>query len=53
MAVPSHAFNPCAGVEIIKLLYEYGADLDFKTSKDWTPLSYAKVRCLSVNRNES
>ena len=36
----------CAGVEIIKLLYEYGADLDYKTSKDWTPLSYAKVRCV-------
>jgi len=31
------------GVEIIKLLYEYGADLDFRTAKDWTPLSYAKA----------
>lgn len=31
------------GVEIIKLLYEYGADLDYTTKKDWTPLSYAKA----------
>ena len=31
------------GVEMIKLLYEYGADLDYVTAKDWTPLSYAKV----------
>jgi hypothetical protein len=31
------------GVEIIKVLYEYGADLDARTPKDWTPLSYAKA----------
>lgn len=31
------------GVEIIKLLYEYGADLDARTPKDWTPLQYAKA----------
>ncbi|KAK3268811.1 hypothetical protein CYMTET_22718 [Cymbomonas tetramitiformis] len=31
------------GVEIIKLLYEYGADLDATTPKDWTPLSYARA----------
>jgi len=31
------------GVEIIKLLYEYGADLNFRTPKDWTPLSYSKA----------
>lgn len=47
----THAFSidPRAGVEIIKLLYEYGADLDFKTNKDWTPLSYAKVRARTRN----
>lgn len=31
------------GIEIIKVLYEYGADLDARTPKDWTPLSYAKA----------
>eukprot|EP00218_Dolichomastix_sp_CCMP3274_P015721 CAMPEP_0170142750 /NCGR_PEP_ID=MMETSP0033_2-20121228/8397_1 /TAXON_ID=195969 /ORGANISM="Dolichomastix tenuilepis, Strain CCMP3274" /LENGTH=223 /DNA_ID=CAMNT_0010379121 /DNA_START=67 /DNA_END=738 /DNA_ORIENTATION=- len=31
------------GVEIIKVLYEYGADLDARTPKDWTPLQYAKA----------
>ncbi|WZN62985.1 ANK_REP_REGION domain-containing protein [Chloropicon roscoffensis] len=31
------------GVEMIKLLHEYGADLDAKSPKDWTPLSYAKA----------
>ena len=31
------------GVEMIKLLFEYGADLDAKSPKDWTPLSYAKA----------
>ena len=31
------------GTEIIKVLYEYGADLDARTAKDWTPLSYAKA----------
>jgi len=31
------------GVEIIKLLYEYGADLNARTPKDWTPLQYAKA----------
>jgi hypothetical protein len=29
------------GVEMIKLFHEYGADLDARTSKEWTPLSYA------------
>lgn len=32
------------GVEIIKLMYEYGADLDARTPKDWTPLSYCKAK---------
>mmetsp|Transcript_4935 Transcript_4935/g.8777 ORF Transcript_4935/g.8777 Transcript_4935/m.8777 type:complete len:224 (-) Transcript_4935:223-894(-) len=31
------------GVEMIKLLFEYGADLDARSPKDWTPLSYAKA----------
>jgi len=31
------------GVEVVKLLYEYGADLDARTPKDWTPLQYAKA----------
>jgi len=30
------------GPELIKLLYDYGADLDVRTAKDWTPLSYAR-----------
>ena len=41
------------GVEIIKLLYEYGADLDMRTAKDWTPLSYAKVRLPSPSLHHS
>ena len=28
---------------MVKILYEYGADLDARTEKDWTPLSYAKA----------
>ncbi len=32
------------GVEMIKLLVEYGVDLDAVTPKDWTPLSYAKAK---------
>ena len=32
------------GVEIIKLLHEYGADLDARTPKDWTPLSYCRAK---------
>mmetsp|Transcript_10856 Transcript_10856/g.27346 ORF Transcript_10856/g.27346 Transcript_10856/m.27346 type:complete len:141 (-) Transcript_10856:923-1345(-) len=31
------------GVELIKVLNEYGADLDARSPKDWTPLSYAKA----------
>jgi len=31
------------GPELIKLLVEYGADLDARTPKDWTPLSYARA----------
>lgn len=27
--------------EMIQLLVRYGADLDFRSPKDWTPLSYA------------
>lgn len=32
------------GIEIIKLMIEYGADLDTRTPKDWTPLSYCKAK---------
>ena len=32
------------GVEMIKLLHQFGADLDTKTPKDWTPLSYCKAK---------
>ncbi|KAL6779868.1 hypothetical protein ACKKBG_A14075 [Auxenochlorella protothecoides x Auxenochlorella symbiontica] len=32
------------GVEITKLLHDYGADLDAVSPKDWTPLSYAKAK---------
>jgi len=31
------------GAELIKLLVEYGVDLDARTPKDWTPLSYARA----------
>jgi hypothetical protein len=31
-------------VEVIKLLVEYGADLDAATPKNWTPLSYCKAK---------
>jgi len=31
------------GVEIIKILYEYGADLNARTANDVTPLSYARA----------
>lgn len=33
-----------AGVEVTKLLIEYGADMDCMTPKGWTPLSYAKAK---------
>ena len=29
---------------MIKLLHEYGADLDAVSAKDWTPLSYCKAK---------
>lgn len=32
------------GVDITKLLIDYGVDLDTRTSKDWTPLSYARAK---------
>lgn len=32
------------GVEMIKLLHQYGADLSLRTPKDWTPLSYSKAK---------
>ena len=32
------------GIEMIKLLQQYGADLNMRTRKDWTPLSYAKAK---------
>ena len=32
------------GVEMIKLLHQYGVDLSKRTPKDWTPLSYAKAK---------
>ena len=32
------------GVEMIKLLHHFGADLNARTGKDWTPLSYAKAK---------
>ena len=32
------------GVEIIKLLHGYGAALDTRTPKDWTPLSYCRAK---------
>ena len=31
------------GPELIKLLFDYGADLNVRTAKDWTPLSYARA----------
>ena len=31
------------GVELVKLLIEYGVDLDARTPKDWTALSYARA----------
>ena len=32
------------GVDMIKLLHRYDADLDACNAKDWTPLSYAKAK---------
>lgn len=32
------------GVEMMKLMHQFGADLDARTPKDWTPLSYAKAK---------
>ena len=29
------------GVDMTRLLHEYGADLNKRTAKDWTPMSYA------------
>ena len=31
------------GPELVKLLYDYGADLNVRTAKDATPLSYARA----------
>jgi hypothetical protein len=31
-------------VEVIKLLVEYGTDLDAATPKNWNPLSYCKAK---------
>ncbi len=33
-----------SGVEMTKLLIEYGVDLDARTPKDWTPLSYCRAK---------
>ena len=32
------------GVEIIKLMHQYGVNMDARTRKDWTPLSYSKAK---------
>lgn len=32
------------GVDVIKLLHEYGADLDMRSSKGWTPITYARAK---------
>ena len=32
------------GVEIIKLLVDYGVELNRHSAKDWTPLSYARAK---------
>lgn len=32
------------GVDMIKLLFDYGADLDASSPKGWTPLSYARAK---------
>ena len=32
------------GVEIIKLMHQYGVNMDARTPKDWTPLSYSKAK---------
>ncbi|GMH40294.1 hypothetical protein BSKO_08198 [Bryopsis sp. KO-2023] len=32
------------GVEMTKLLIDYGVDLNARTPKDWTPLSYARAK---------
>ena len=32
------------GVDMIKLLHRYSADLDVCNAKGWTPLSYAKAK---------
>lgn len=39
--LPSHTGS---GVELIKLLVDYGADLDAANPKNWTPLSYCKAK---------
>jgi hypothetical protein len=35
---------PAGGVELIKLLLDYGADQDAATPRGWTPLSYARAK---------
>lgn len=32
------------GVEMTKLFVDYGADVDARSPKDWTPLSYAQAK---------
>lgn len=32
------------GIEIIKLFVSYGVDLDKRSAKDWTPLSYSRAK---------
>lgn len=32
------------GVEMIKLFIDHGVDVDARTPKDWTPLSYCKAK---------
>lgn len=49
LALPPHPSLLCptphsTGVEMIKLLIDYGVDLDAATPKNWTPLSYSKAK---------
>ena len=32
------------GVEIIKLMHQYSVNMNARTPKDWTPLSYSKAK---------
>jgi ankyrin repeat protein len=34
------------GVDMIKLFIDYGVDLDARSPKDWTPLSYSRSACV-------